>query len=47
MEKEKWSSILRSQTTAAQEHEAFFKELELSTEGFTTVANYFGKTIIF
>jgi hypothetical protein len=47
MEKEKWNSILKNQINAAQDHEAFYKELELSTDGFTTVANYFGKTIIF
>lgn len=47
LENEKWKSILRNQMNAAQEHENFYKELELSPDGFTTVANYIGKTIIF
>lgn len=45
-EKQKWESIKRAQIERTNEHESFFAELEHSSDGFETVASYFGKTII-
>jgi hypothetical protein len=46
-EQEKWNSIRRSQLECSRDHELFYKELELSkVDGFTTVASFFGRSII-
>ncbi len=45
-EQERWRSIRKAQLACSQEHEAFYKELELSTDGFSTVAGFFGRSII-
>jgi len=46
-EQEKWNSIRRAQLECSQDHELFYKELELGhADGFNTVAAFFGKSII-
>lgn len=45
-DKNKWLDIRRSHIQRAGEHEKFFRELEISTDGFSTVADYFGLTVI-
>ena len=47
MEQKKWESIKRAQIERADDHEAFYTELEHSIDGFATVAAYFGKAVIF
>eukprot|EP01034_Spumella_vulgaris_P026929 gene26929-33580_t len=38
-EQERWRSIRKAQLACSQEHEAFYKELELSADGFSTMSN--------
>ncbi len=45
-EQERWITIRKAQQACSQEHEAFYKELELSADGFSTVAGFFGRSII-
>ena len=45
-ETERWFNIRKAQLACSQEHEAFYKELELSADGFSTVAGFFGRSII-
>lgn len=47
-EQKKWMAIKQSmrQRDRQEEQETFFAELEQSTDGFATVAAYFGKTMI-
>jgi hypothetical protein len=45
-EKKKWRDIKKAQTERTGDHETFFAELEHSVDGFSTIASYFGKTII-
>jgi uncharacterized membrane protein YgcG len=42
-EKQHWEAIKRAQTDNAHDHEAFYAELEASTDGFGTLASYFCK----
>lgn len=42
-QKQHWDAIKRSQIDNANDHEAFYAELESSTDGFGTVASYFCK----
>lgn len=46
VEQEKWTQIRKSQVECSRDHEAFFKELEMSADGFSTVAGYFGRSLI-
>lgn len=47
-ERKKWEDIRQAQVERSGDHEAFFNELEQSSsgDGFSTIAAYFGKTII-
>jgi vacuolar protein sorting-associated protein 11 len=45
-EKRKWLNIKKAQMERTGDHESFFAELEHSNDGFSTIAEYFGKTII-
>ena len=47
-ERKKWEAIRQAQIERSGDHEAFFTELEQSSsgDGFSTIAAYFGKTII-
>jgi len=38
--------IRNSHMVRANQHEEFFRDLENSTDGFTTVANFYGLTVI-
>lgn len=46
VEKKKWANIKKAQIERTGDHESFFAELENSNDGFSTVAAYFGKTIV-
>jgi hypothetical protein len=46
VERRKWVNIKRAQVERTGDHESFFAELENSHDGYSTVAAYFGKTII-
>jgi vacuolar protein sorting-associated protein 11 len=46
VEKRKWVNIKKAQMERTGDHESFFAELENSHDGYSTVAAYFGKTII-
>lgn len=46
VEKRKWVNIKKAQIERTGDHESFFAELENSHDGYSTVAAYFGKTII-
>jgi hypothetical protein len=46
IENEKWDRIKKLSLNRANEHEAFYAELEASEDGFGTVASAFGKTIM-
>jgi len=46
VERKKWQDIKKSQTDRTADHEAFFSELEHSADGYSTIATYFGKTIV-
>ena len=43
---EYWQSLRRSMRECSANHEAFFKSLEHSTDGFSTVVEHFGRSII-
>jgi hypothetical protein len=45
-EKKKWLGIKNAQLRRTNDHESFFGELEHCSDGFGTIAAYFGKTII-
>lgn len=45
-DKNKWLDIQQSRLTRANQHEVFFRDLENSSDGFSTVANYYGLTVI-
>ncbi|RYH16104.1 hypothetical protein EON65_30645, partial [archaeon] len=45
-EKAKWETIRQAQLDRTTQHEDFFRALETSSDGFSTVANYFGLTVI-
>lgn len=45
-EDDRWNSIRKEQIVNSMDHESFYKELELSTDGFSTIASYFGRSII-
>ena len=40
----KWENIRKAQSERGQDHESFYSELEMSQDGFSSVATYFGKT---
>jgi hypothetical protein len=42
-QKQHWDAIKRAQIDNANDHEAFYAELEASTDGFGTLASYFCK----
>jgi hypothetical protein len=45
-ERRKWEDIRAKQIERTGDHEAFFSELEHSTDGFATIASHFGKVMI-
>jgi hypothetical protein len=46
-EAERWQSIREQLIRSSKEHEAFYKELEQSSDGFSIVAGFFGRSLIF
>jgi hypothetical protein len=46
VERTKWLGIKNAQEKRTNDHESFFGELEHCSDGFGTIAAYFGKTII-
>lgn len=46
-EQEHWDTIRQRQVECSQDHESFFKELEQAADGFSTVAGYFGRSLIY
>ena len=45
-ERKKWDEIKSKLIEKSINHEQFYNDLEHSSDGFLTIANYFGKTII-
>lgn len=45
-ERRKWLNIKKAQMERTGDHESFFAELEHSNDGYSTIAAYFGKTVI-
>lgn len=46
-EAEKWQTIREQLIRTSKDHETFFKELEQSPDGFSIVAGFFGRSLIF
>jgi hypothetical protein len=46
LEQKKWEGIKRAQLDRASDHEALFSELAHSSDGFGTIAHYYGKALI-
>lgn len=45
-EQEKWKDIRKKQLECSLDHEGFYTELDRSADGFSTVATFFGRSLI-
>ncbi len=39
-------SIRKNQIEVSKDHETFYKDLDNSTDGFSTIASYFGRSLV-